>query len=63
MLKAANEIDQVTYKVRAVRVTNQLLSGDSERKKDLDRCAVDCKRTQIRAQNTITSKTFNQDRW
>ena len=62
ILKAVREKGQITYKGRPIRITPDF-SPDYESQKILDRCYTDTKRTQMPAQDTITSQTFNYHRW
>ena len=62
IFKAVKEKDQVTYKGRPIRIYTRLLTRDYESQKILDRCYTDPKRTQMPAQDTILSQTFNYQR-
>jgi hypothetical protein len=61
-LKAAREKGQVTYKGRPITITPDF-SPETESQKILDRCYTVTKKTQMPAQATIPSQTFNYYRW
>jgi hypothetical protein len=62
ILKAVRGKGQVTYKGRPINY-NRLFTRDHESQKMLDRCYTETKRTQMPAQATIPSQTFNYHRW
>jgi hypothetical protein len=63
ILKAVKEKGQVTYKGKPIRITPDFFNRNYESQKSLDRCYTDTKRTQMTAQATIPSQTFNYLSW